>query len=74
MNVRETIAPVIVLLAWVPRASALNRLSRCPTYRGRIDHLSLHVVGQRQFVSVLGNDTPKSRGIAEDSADARRLS
>src|SRR5215472_4628630 len=64
MKVQEAIAVTMVLLAWIPLASAqanrplmLEQTIGLPDGRGRIDHLSLDVAGQRLFVPALGNDT-----------------
>jgi len=64
MNVREAIAVMTVLLAWAPLAGAqanaplkLEQTIPLPDVQGRIDHLSLDVLGQRLFVSALGNHT-----------------
>jgi hypothetical protein len=76
MKAQEAIALKMVLLAWTSSVQAngslkLEQTIPLPDIKGRIDHLSLDVAGQRPFVSALGNDTPKSRGSAEDSADAQ---
>jgi WD40 repeat protein len=64
MNVREAIAVMIALLAWALLASAqenvalkLEQTIPLPEVQVRIDHLSVHVAGQRLFVSALGNGT-----------------
>jgi len=55
---------LICWLAWVPGLCAQTRAPLklvgnipMPEVRGRIDHLSVDVKGQRLFVSALGNDT-----------------
>src|ERR1051325_9090464 len=55
---------LICWLAWVPGLCAQTRAPLklvgnipMPEVRGRIDHLSVDVKGQRLFVSALGNNT-----------------
>jgi hypothetical protein len=46
-------------VAWgqAPQLLRLEKTIDLPEVQGRIDHLSVDVKGQRQFVSALGNNT-----------------